>query len=69
MSWIVVRTYGNGCHMNKVLPFIFSYLSQTEEIIEYLNHNDCDDSEKWIAMPLTKYKGPTHSSHGKREKR
>ena len=57
MKYIAVRTYGNGKHMNKVYPVWFEWLSQAEKICTELNQNDKEDSEKWIAIPLTKYVG------------
>ena len=57
MKYIAVRTYGNGKHMNKVYPVWFEWLSQAEKICVELNKNDKEDSEKWIAIPLTKYVG------------
>lgn len=57
MKYIVVRTYGNGKHMNKVYPMYFEYLSQAERYLKHLNEKDSDSSEKWIAMPVTKHVG------------
>ena len=59
MLYIVVRTYGNGKHMNKVYPMYFEWLSQAERFAKELNECDKDDgsSDKWIAMPVTKYVG------------
>ena len=61
MKWIVVRSYGNGKHMNKVYPMWFEWLSQAERICDELNSMDKDDgsSDKWITMPLTQYIGST----------
>ena len=56
MLYIVVRTYGNGKHMNKVYPMCFEWLSQAEGYAEYLNQHDVED-EKWIVLPLAKYVG------------
>lgn len=57
MKWIVVRTYGNGKHMNKVYPMWFEWLSQAEKVCKELNNlvteECCDD--KWIAMPVVQY--------------
>lgn len=59
MKWIVVRTYGNGKHMNKVYPMWFEYLSQAERVCKDLNgvftEECCDD--KWVAMPIIQYLG------------
>ena len=52
--------YGNGCHMSKVFPMLFDWLSQAERICKKLNEIDIDGSEKWICMPLTTYIGPVH---------
>ena len=57
MKYIVVRTYGNGKHMNKVFSLFFEYLSQAERICDELNKHDKEDSEKWIPMPVSKYEG------------
>ena len=57
MNYIVVRTYGNGKHMNKVYPVYFEWLSQAEKVCNELNDTDKDDADKWIVMPLTKYGG------------
>lgn len=58
MKYIVVRTYGNGKHMNKVYPIIYEWLSQAEKACMQLNEQDVDGTaEKWIVMPLTTYKG------------
>lgn len=59
MLYIVVRTYGNGKHMNKVYPMYFEWLSQAEKCCEELNKHKEDDgsSDKWIVMPVTKYIG------------
>ena len=58
MKYIVVRTYGNGKHMNKVYPMYFEWLSQAEKACEKLNECDnCDSSDRWIVMPITKYVG------------
>lgn len=57
MMYIVVRTYGNGKHMNKVYPVLFEWLSQAEKVCNELNERDAED-DKWIIMPLTKYDGP-----------
>ena len=57
MSYILVRTYGNGKHMNKVYPILFEWLSQAEKVCNGLNETDVED-EKWIVMPITKYNGP-----------
>lgn len=61
MKYIVVRTYGNGCHMSKVFPMLFDWLSQAERIRDKLNEIDIDGSEKWICMPLVTYIGPVHT--------
>ena len=42
MKWIVVRTYGNGKHMNKVYRMWFEYLSQAEKMCKELNEIDPD---------------------------
>ena len=55
MLYVIVRTYGNGKHMNKVYPMYFEWLSQAEKYVEHLNQHDTDD--KWIIMPLVKYVG------------
>lgn len=60
MKWIVVRTYGNGKHMNKVYPMWFEYLSQAEKMCKKLNEIDPDTdcgSNKWIAIPVVQYLG------------
>lgn len=58
MEYIIVRTYGNGKWMNKVYPMWFEYLSQAEKACEILNKVDIDDTaEKWIPVPITKFKG------------
>lgn len=59
MKWIVVRTYGNGHHMNKVYPMWFEWLSQAERICEELNNSDREEcsSSKWVAMPVVQYLG------------
>lgn len=55
MKYIVVRTYGNGQHMNKVYPMYFDWLSQAERYCDELNKRNKDggSSDKWIPMPLT----------------
>lgn len=57
MEYIVVRTYGNGKHMNKVLPLSFENLSTAEKINAILNEKDCDSFEKWIAIPIVEFEG------------
>lgn len=60
MKYIVVRTYGNGKHMNKVYPMWFEWLSQAEKMCKELNEQDCyrdGCGDKWIAMPVVQYKG------------
>ncbi len=59
MNYILVRTYGNGKHMNKVYPVYFSWLSQAERICAELNEQEHDDSgsNKWIPMPIVEYLG------------
>ena len=59
MQYIVVRTYGNGKHMNKVYPMCFEWLSQAERFAKELNELDKEDgsSDKWIVMPVIKYVG------------
>jgi hypothetical protein len=58
MEYIVVRTYGNGKWINKVYPMLFEWLSQAEKACEILNKEDIDGTcEKWIPMPITKFKG------------
>ena len=60
MKYIVVRTYGNGKHMNKVYPLYFEWLSQAEKVCLELNEyqqSHSDASDKWIVMPLTEYVG------------
>ena len=60
MKWIVVRTYGNGKHMNKVCPMWFEYLSQAEKMCKELNELDKDidcGNNKWIPMPVVEYLG------------
>ena len=59
MKYIVVRTYGNGKHMNKVYPMYFNWLSQAEKTCNELNSLDKDDgsSDKWIVMPIVEYIG------------
>ena len=59
MKWIVVKTYGNGKHMNKVYPMWFEWLSQAERICKELNNSSIEEcsSEKWVAMPVIQYAG------------
>ena len=59
MNYIVVRTYGNGKHMNSVYPLYFEWLSQAEAMFAKLNDLDptTNRSEKWIIMPVVKYTG------------
>lgn len=58
MQYIIVRTYGNGAHMNKVYPILFNWLSQADKVCNYLNQHDTEGtSERWISMPLTEYVG------------
>ena len=59
MLYIIVRTYGNGKHMNKVYPMYFEWLSQADKFCNKLNDCDKDDgtSDRWIVMPLTQYVG------------
>ena len=59
MQHIIVRTYGNGCHMNKVYPLYFKWHSQAERVCAKLNehYNYTGTSEKWIVMPITEYVG------------
>ena len=59
MKYIVVRTYGNGQHMNRVYPMYFDWLSQAERYCDELNKRDKDvgSSDEWIPMPLTEYIG------------
>lgn len=58
MEYIIVKTYGNGKHMNKVYPMWFEWLSQAERVCAELNGYDgCGSSEKWIVMPLIQFKG------------
>lgn len=60
MLYTVVRTYGNGKHMNKVYPMYFEWLSQAERYCNKLNacvKEDDGCSDKWIVMPLTQYIG------------
>ena len=59
MQYIIVRTYGNGCHMNKVYPLYFKWLSQAERVCAKLNeyHHYTSASEKWIVMPVSEYIG------------
>lgn len=59
MSYIIVRTYGNGKHMNRVYPMFFEWLSQAERVCAELNALNKDDtkSDKWIVMPITQYMG------------
>ena len=60
MKWIVVRTYGNGKHMNRVYPMWFEYLSQAEKMCEELNRLDSDiecGGNKWVSMPVVQYLG------------
>lgn len=58
MKYVLVRTYGNGAHMNKVYPVYFSWLSQAERVCAELNQaeHECT-SDKWIPMPITEYVG------------
>ena len=59
MKWIVVRTYGNGKHMNKVYPMWFEYLSQAEKMCKELNESGNDEcsSDRWVAIPIVQYIG------------
>lgn len=58
MNYIVVRTYGNGKHMNRVYPVYFEYLSQAERTCCELNSYEPEyNMEKWIVMPIVKYEG------------
>ena len=61
IKYIVVRTHGNGSHMNKVYPVWFDWLSQAERTCEYLNESDTEkeefSSDKWIVMPLFQFLG------------
>lgn len=58
MCYIIVKTYGNGKHMNKVYSMWFEWLSQAERVCEELNGYDgCHSGEKWIVMPLSQFKG------------
>lgn len=58
MLYIVVKTYGNGQHMNKVYPMYFKWLSQAERYANILNETDAGHSgDKWIPLPLTEYVG------------
>lgn len=60
MRWIIVRTYGNGKHMNRVYPMWFEYLSQAEKMCEELNKRDADiecGNNKWVPMPVVEYLG------------
>lgn len=59
MKWILVKTYGNGKHMNKVYPMWFEWLSQAERECKILNDLDKDDcsSDKWVAIPVVQYIG------------
>lgn len=58
MKYIVVRTYGNGKHMNKVYPMYFEWLSQAEKVCEKLTECDnVDSSDRWVVMPITEYVG------------
>lgn len=59
MSYIIVRTYGNGNHMNRVYPMWFEWLSQAERVCAELNALTKDDckSDRWIVMPITQYMG------------
>ena len=59
MNYIVVRTYGNGKHMNSVYPIYFEWLSQAEAMCAKLNGLDSttNRADKWIIMPVVKYTG------------
>ena len=58
MIYVLVRTYGNGQHMNKVHNIYFEWLSQAERVCEKLNEIDCEGtSEKWICLPLNEFVG------------
>lgn len=59
MEYIIVRTYGNGKHVNSIYPLWFDWLSQAERICNELNETNYD-SDKWIVMPITKYIGKIH---------
>lgn len=60
MSWIVVRTYGNGKYMNSVYPVQFEYLSKAQEQADKLNKKEhlSSFSDKWIAIPIFKEEQP-----------
>jgi hypothetical protein len=58
MKYILVRTYGNGQHMNKVHPVYFNWLSQAERACAELNQQEHEcTSDKWIPMPITEFVG------------
>lgn len=57
MKYIVVRTYGNGKHMNRVYPMWFEWLSQAEKMCNELNERSEDISDKWVVMPIIQYVG------------
>lgn len=59
MQHIIVRTYGNGCHMNKVYPLYFKWLSQAERVCPKLNeyYGYTGTSEKWVVMHIDEYIG------------
>ena len=61
MKYIVVRTYGNGKHINRVYPMWFEWLSQAERMCKELNSLDKEDcsGSKWVAMPVIQYLGST----------
>jgi hypothetical protein len=56
MKYILIRTYGNGKHVNKVYPLLFDWLHQAEKVAFILNERDCDGTaEKWVPMLVTPY--------------
>ena len=57
MTYVCIRTYGNGKHMNKVHNLHFEWLSQAERMCAELNDIDVESGEKWIPMPLNQYIG------------
>ena len=64
MTYICVRTYGNGTHMNKAYHLWFEWLCEAERVCAELNDIDADSDEKWIPMPLNQYIGEVWQKGG-----
>lgn len=52
MHYILVRTYSDGCHMNKVYPIIYNSLRKALAQCEVLNQSEDSFVDKWIVMPV-----------------